>query len=63
MTKRPKSKIDQIQKTRPFFQSARRADSKNAKKFEKKLFFQDFLQRKPIRRHATSQNFCLKKLP
>ena len=35
MTKRPKLKIDQIPKIRPFFQSARHADSKNAKKFEK----------------------------
>ena len=35
MAKRPKLKIDQIPKIRPFFQSARRADSKNAKKFEK----------------------------
>ena len=35
MAKRPKLKIDQIPKIRPFFQSARHADSKNAKKFEK----------------------------
>ena len=35
MTKRPKLKIDQIPKIRPFFQPARRADSKNAKKIEK----------------------------
>ena len=63
MAKRPKLKIDQIPKIRPFFQSARHADSKNAKKFEKSWFFKDFLQRKPIRSHATSQNFCLKKLP
>ena len=63
MAKRPKLKINQISKIRPFFQSARQADSKNAKKFEKSWFFKDFLQRKPIRGHATSQNFCLKKLP
>ena len=63
MPKRPKLKIDQIPKIRPFFQSARHADPKNAKKFEKSWFFKDFLQRKPIRSHATSQNFCLKKLP
>ena len=43
MAKRPKLKIGQIPKIRSFFQSARRADSKNAKKFEKNLFFQDFL--------------------
>ena len=54
MAKRPKLKIDQIPKIRPFFQSARCADSKNAKKFGKSWFFKDFFQRKPIRSHATS---------
>ena len=43
MTKRPKLKIDQISKIRPFFQSARHADSKNAKKFEQILFFEEAL--------------------
>ena len=43
MAKRPKLKIDQISKIRPFFQSARRADSKNAKKVEKRYFVKDFL--------------------
>ena len=62
MAKRPKLKIDQIPKIRPFFQSARHADSKNAKKFEKSSFFEEIFQRKPARGHATSQNFCLKKL-
>ena len=40
MPKRPKLKIHRIQKIRPFFQSARHADSKNAKTFEKSLFFE-----------------------
>ena len=42
----PKLKINQIPKIRPFFQSARQADSKNAKKFEKSSFFEEILARK-----------------
>ena len=62
MAKRPKLKIDQIPKIRPFFQSARQADSKYAKKFEKSLFFEQILPRKHCRSHATSQVFCLELL-
>ena len=36
-----KQKIPQNKKLRPFFQSAHQADSKNAKKFEKTLFFKE----------------------
>ena len=42
MAKRPKLKIDQILKIRTFFQSARRADSKNAKKMKKVYFLKIF---------------------
>ena len=62
MAKRPKLRIDQIQKIRPFFQSACRADSKHAKKFEICWFFKVFLQRKPIRSHATFQKNFFKKV-
>ena len=37
--KRPKYEIRQNEKTRPFFQLARQANSKNVKIFEKSLFF------------------------
>ena len=52
-----------MKKIRPFFKSARQADSKNAKTFWKSLFFNEILLRKPLKSHATSQIFCSKKLP
>ena len=58
--KRPKIKIHQIEKIRPFFQSARQADSKNAKKIEKSPFFEKILSRKQWKSHETSQTFCSK---
>ena len=61
--KRPKFKVHRNEKIRPFFQSARQADSKNAKKFEKSSFFNQILPRKHQKSHATSQFFCCKKLP
>ena len=42
-----KMKVGQIWKIRPFFQSARQADSKNAKIFEKSSFFEKICLRKP----------------
>ena len=54
MTKRPQLKIDQIANIRPF------SNHLIAKRIEKSWFFNDFLQRKPIRSHTTSQFFCLK---
>ena len=60
--KRPKYEVHQNEKTRPFFQLARQADSKNVKIFEKSLFFGKIWPRKQPKRHATSQIVCLKKL-
>ena len=53
-------KIDQIQKTRPFFQSAHQADSKNAKIFEKSSFFENICLRKLAWVHRPSDIFCSK---
>ena len=52
-----------MKKIRPFFKSARQADSENAKIFCKNSFFDEILLRKPLKSHATSQFFCSKKLP
>ena len=57
---RPEQKFYQIGKIRPFFQSARRADSKNAKIFEKTSFFEKNCLRKPARVHRPSDFFCSK---
>ena len=55
-----KIKVGQIWKIRPFFQSARQADSKNAKIFEKSSFFEKICHRKPARVHRPSDFFCSK---
>ena len=52
-----------MKKIRPFFKSARQADSENAKIFCKNLFFDEILLRKPLKSHATSKIFYSKKLP
>ena len=57
---RPKIKVDQIWKIRPFFQSAHQADFKNAKIFEKSSFFEKICLRKPARVHWPSHFFCSK---
>ena len=57
---RPKMKVDQISKIRPFFQSAHWADSKNAKIFEKSSFFEKICLRKPARVHQPSDFFSSK---
>ena len=62
MPKWPKLKIDQIPKIRPFFQSARRADSKNAKKFEKKLIFRRFFAEKTYKESRNLSKFLFKKI-
>jgi hypothetical protein len=49
-----------FKKSRPFFQLARQADSKNVKIFEKSLFFGKIWPRKQSSSHATSQIFCSK---
>ena len=51
-----------MKKIRPFFKSARQADSENAKIFCKNSFFDEILLRKPLKSHATSQFFCSKML-
>ena len=51
-----------MKKIRPFFKSARQADSENAKIFCKNLFFDEILLRKTLKSHATSQFLCSKKL-
>ena len=58
MPKWRKLKIDQIAKIRPFFQSARHADSKNAKKFEKSLFFAE----KTYKKSRNLSKFLFKKV-
>ena len=57
---RPKMKVDQIWKIRPFFQSAHQADFKNAKIFEKSSFFEKICLRKPARVHWPSDFFVQK---
>ena len=47
---------------RPFFKLAHQADYKNAKKFEKSLFYEEILPRKPLQSHTTSHFFCSKKI-
>ena len=50
-------------KIRPFFKSARQADSEYAKILLKSLFFEEILFKKAIKSHATSQLFFAKNLP
>jgi hypothetical protein len=57
---RPKMKVDQIKKIRPFFQPAHQAEFKNAKIFEKSSFFEKICLRKLARVHRPSNFFCSK---
>ena len=58
--KRSNDKVHQIKKVRPFFQLAHLADSKDAKIFEKKSFFEKICLKKLARVHRPSDFFCSK---
>ena len=55
-------KIDQIPKIRPFFQSARHADSKNAKKLKKFDFLKIFFLEKTYKESRNLSKFLFKKV-